>query len=478
MTTLTLTPIAVTSLTPVVSAPAVYDVTDYGAIGNGTTDDRAAIQLALDAAIAGGIVFFPRGTYRVVTTAVSLTVPTLVTLLGEGEGLSILKSPASPTGVPFAMIAPATDGALITLSHLTLDGNTPGTYPNVQTLIKARANMTSGSRITLEHVTLKNGLFGVHVPEAAAGSVVDLYLRDCTLTGLSATAAPSMGIDHHGSNGLVHIRGGTFSAFGLVADGHNHSIYIGSAVDLDVEGVLFGTNIGTGNSILHYYKRTAETQCDVSRIVNCTFLSHGISGLEARGCRTEIVNCNFVAFPRAAVTCKGEVLISGGSIEGAAATVLIYTSPGDVTGDGFATPRSSLDVVGVVFTGTNSDSTIELNGTNTDCQITGCRFNETTAAQHVRTRASGIVVRMGYNLIESSSTNIAVYMDPAVAAPRSLEFFCNYVNEASSVLYSGGTAHAQYVVGNNFRLGTAVAGSTPTTKLYRSNYGAIGLADS
>lgn len=44
---------------------AVVNVLDYGATGDGTTDDAAAVQLALN---AGGTVFFPVGTYLIGTT--------------------------------------------------------------------------------------------------------------------------------------------------------------------------------------------------------------------------------------------------------------------------------------------------------------------------------------------------------------------------------------------------------------------------
>ena len=43
-----------------------FNVRDYGAVGDGTTDDRAAIQAAIDAAKpTGGVVYFPDGFYRI-----------------------------------------------------------------------------------------------------------------------------------------------------------------------------------------------------------------------------------------------------------------------------------------------------------------------------------------------------------------------------------------------------------------------------
>lgn len=60
----------------------VYDVkSDYGAVGDGTTNDTAAIQAAIDAVADAGTVFFPTGTYLFS----SLTIGSKsVTLLGAG----------------------------------------------------------------------------------------------------------------------------------------------------------------------------------------------------------------------------------------------------------------------------------------------------------------------------------------------------------------------------------------------------------
>lgn len=61
----------------------VFDVKAYGATGNGTTDDTASIQSAVDAAhtAGGGTVWFPAGTYKLVTNPIKLysgTTPTIV----------------------------------------------------------------------------------------------------------------------------------------------------------------------------------------------------------------------------------------------------------------------------------------------------------------------------------------------------------------------------------------------------------------
>lgn len=49
----------------VINLDHVFDVRDYGAVGDGSADDSIAITAAIDAAAAsGGVVFFPQGTYK------------------------------------------------------------------------------------------------------------------------------------------------------------------------------------------------------------------------------------------------------------------------------------------------------------------------------------------------------------------------------------------------------------------------------
>jgi hypothetical protein len=75
--------------TKITKGALVFNVKDYGALGNGSHDDTEAIRKAIEACVAagGGIVFFPAGTYL----TAKQTLPSLVTLAGSGVMATILK---------------------------------------------------------------------------------------------------------------------------------------------------------------------------------------------------------------------------------------------------------------------------------------------------------------------------------------------------------------------------------------------------
>jgi hypothetical protein len=67
--------------------PVYFNVKDYGAIGDSTTDDRAAIMKARDAAYnGGGVLFFPAGKYRI-SDSILFQYPIRIQGVGKSGGL-------------------------------------------------------------------------------------------------------------------------------------------------------------------------------------------------------------------------------------------------------------------------------------------------------------------------------------------------------------------------------------------------------
>lgn len=70
------------STTTIIESSTIYrNVMDYGAVGDGTTDDTVALQAAIDACTAFETLFFPTGVYKITAT---LTIPVGLRLLGAG----------------------------------------------------------------------------------------------------------------------------------------------------------------------------------------------------------------------------------------------------------------------------------------------------------------------------------------------------------------------------------------------------------
>lgn len=88
-------------------------VKDFGAVGDGVTNDAAAIQLAVNAATANQTVYFPPGTYAVGSAGIAVTSKTGVTLLGDGAIIKI---------TDISLLTTALGAATIRLSGCTRSG--------------------------------------------------------------------------------------------------------------------------------------------------------------------------------------------------------------------------------------------------------------------------------------------------------------------------------------------------------------------
>lgn len=179
-------------------------VLDYGAMGDGVTDDTASIQAAIDAAESGkGVVLFPAGDYLISTT---LTVNKGVALIGE----SLSEDTATDTGTANK------------LTKLTWDG---GATDMMNIVSSTGANYLLGGAV-------KGILFdGTDTATRAvkASSIIgwefDFAVRAVTVAGFvidSTNGAPSKN---------VLISRYDYSYGGAVAAQSSHGLIIGDAAD-------------------------------------------------------------------------------------------------------------------------------------------------------------------------------------------------------------------------------------------------------
>lgn len=80
----------------------VYNVRDYGALGDGSTDDSTAIQAAVTAAGVGGLIFFPKGNFLIGTT-INLTYHVII----EGTGWDSIITVKNATNINAFTFTPA-----------------------------------------------------------------------------------------------------------------------------------------------------------------------------------------------------------------------------------------------------------------------------------------------------------------------------------------------------------------------------------
>lgn len=122
----------------------VGDIRRYGAVGNGTKDDTAAIQAAITSTPDGGVVFIPQTTsaYRV-TSSILITGRSRLTIEGTGWGSQI--QAATPS---FDLFAVDTTSSGVWFRDLRLVGSSVGTESKSALTISAGYCRVSGCEIS------------------------------------------------------------------------------------------------------------------------------------------------------------------------------------------------------------------------------------------------------------------------------------------------------------------------------------------
>lgn len=157
----------------------VFSVKAYGAAGDGTTDDTAAIGAAYQAAAAvNGTVYFPCGTYRI-TAAIADSSP--VNWQGADRSCVTIQPPAGSAFDVFDVTS-----SNVSFKNLTIDAN--GSSATSYGVLMTGAPL---DHITFDHVTVENaGSWCATWGNSTASAVSDLLVTNSTFTGCGG---PSFG---------------------------------------------------------------------------------------------------------------------------------------------------------------------------------------------------------------------------------------------------------------------------------------------
>ncbi len=190
------------------------NVKDYGAAGNGVADDAGPIQAAINAAqTSGQTLFFPAGTYKVLTT---LNVTQGIKMVGESYRKTIIQSAT----VDVLKISHYGH----TLSNLHLRAQAGGGHA----VLVPPGHALSQSQFVMCQLTSQNSAksaFYYSSVGATGGGVFDVHWLDCYFLHTTTSTVPCFSV--YGDNNIFSAnrftrcraqQGGSAPAFSVVAD--------------------------------------------------------------------------------------------------------------------------------------------------------------------------------------------------------------------------------------------------------------------
>lgn len=252
------------------------NVADFGALGDGTTDDTAAIQRAIDQVLFGGFaltltklrreIHFPAGLFIISGT---LSLPSYVTLIGAGAQRTIiqqnssapvlqLKDGSGQTGTSYATNGAAT-ASYVACRYMTLSSSTSKNILNLDSctdvdflrvrFVGSQTNSTSTS------ITGQNAVYAVPT-NYALGNINNLQFIDCSFNNCT------QGMILNTNN--VKIIGCDFTNMsrGITVD---TTISAALTADIKISGTSFNS---IGNQAIYVTAATAQTPVYVNSIGN------------------------------------------------------------------------------------------------------------------------------------------------------------------------------------------------------------------
>lgn len=396
---------------------SIYNVLDYGAIGNGTADDTTAIGSAITVAsnAGGGVVYLPGGKNYKVTTG-NITIPLKVSLVGDGPGATIVTHTANNV-----LFSASLSGAYDTqqfIKGINIVGNSGGSAVGI------RIGDTWG--FILDNVT---------VEDYTGGTAVQLYNNTHWTEGTNINAVRIK----NSKVGLAFTRSNSnaWNSFG-----YTRVLDIGINVPNSGTGIYIG-NPGSATQHHYLYNATIKGNMWLGSAAVGMYLSNSVSGEgnvfdiqsepESGASAYEIIRSNTTGI----LSYNGDIVDPTGEIN----------KRGSGSGTGFpvhkkiyAVTTPSTAVVPCIYPGGQRFSNISfVDEANTSyVNVTGYDFGSNPVFRVV---ARGYTADVHGAWDTTNAVSFAVNADSTIVMGGALGYATVGIYDNNNLIYSSGTAY-------------------------------------
>ena len=282
------------------------NVKDYGAKGDGSTDDTASIQNAVNAMVtANSHLYFPAGNYKI-TSAITIGFGTGFIIEGTSMGSTFITQYTDNTPI-FNFTASETHGFLIKNFDFEYKNYQPVTNTNSVAIYFSASVSNDGSgfyNFTIDSCTFNSGYYGIKQISTSSGSynvpLWGIWISHCvfggTLSGGAIYIAPYTSVGQPEvviENTYIHCSND--STYRM----YKNPIYITCTSSCLLKGVEFNQGIYSGGTMT----TGGNTNCQIyivssrATLINCRSEGATVIGATAQAlwwfndCKVSLIGC-------------------------------------------------------------------------------------------------------------------------------------------------------------------------------------------
>lgn len=430
-----------------VQSPVWTDVTAYGAVGDGVTNNTAAINAAIAALpTIGAVLYFPPGTYLFDRMSIALN-----NLVISGYGATLL----STQGVGSTLATISITGSDISIYGLALDHTT-------------RPDPLQYQKQSSVHGLIVRGVANANTPRGPYCRIRDVHIRSAWFSGIVVNFCQYVNVEactveHLPATGLfitsnddVTIHGNTIYETG------DDGIFVGSTTNSTIPEYIVCRRVSITDN--HTSKNSAKG-IGTAGVLGCTIANNHIENTQGPGirCQEETV---YELGPSSQVTVTGNTLVNVGQYTGWQGSLSATAYGVHIAGGGW-----KLNISDNIFENTYADVILAAAGTNKDkngrLTITGNLIDGSTTGAGIKIGVTDHTDKFaGWDLVVSNNRITGVLLNGIGI------LWCSYAVVNNNLirtwgLASSGTRRAIFVDGSdivliqdNLMVNDAVSGAT------------------